>query len=82
MQRIGCVALGRGTFDTTSARERVQAAFAAMREAGLGVVGEAALQLDPDSARAAFQSVLAASPDRIVLLQATFTDAATTATLG
>ena len=77
--RIGVLPLARPTFDVAFAEEN----FAAMREtiASLGheVVGGEDLLFDGPSANAAIRALNDADLDRLLVLQVTFTDAATIA---
>lgn len=75
--RIGLLPLARPTFDVPFAEEN----FAAMREtlAGMGheLVGGDEMLFDGPSAKAAIRALAGAEIDRLLVLQVTFTDAAT-----
>ena len=72
---VGILPLARPTFDVAFAREKLAAMLAALRKAGISVVGPDDLLFDADATRAAFDDLERQSPDRILVLQVTFTDA-------
>lgn len=72
---VGVLPLGRPTFDVAFAREKLAAMLAALRNAGISMVGADDLLFDADATRAAFDELQRQSPDRILVLQVTFTDA-------
>lgn len=77
--RIGLLPLARSTFDVPFAEENLAAMLALLDEAGVRISGSRALLPDADSARLALREAIAAEPDLVLILQVTFTDAATTA---
>jgi len=76
--KLGVLPLARGTFDVPFAEERVAAAFAALERAGHAPAGPRTLLLDGDAALAALDALDEERPDALLILQATFTDAAAT----
>ena len=75
MARIGILPLGRPTFDVAFAKEMLSGMLARLDETGHEIAGPRALLMDADAARAAMDDLEAAAPDRILVLQVTFTDA-------
>jgi hypothetical protein len=74
MTSIGVLAVGRPTFDLDWARARATTALDALRRSGIGeVLGEIEPVTDPSDVAGAVAR-WGAVPDRVVLLQATFTD--------
>ena len=76
--RIGVLPLARPTFDVPYAEEVAKAAFASLDSLGAQIVGERSLLFDANSAEAALGLLKAHELDLILILQATFTDAAMT----
>lgn len=76
--RIGILPLGRATFDVAFAEENLQAMLAALDATGHELVGPRGLLFDEAATRAAIEEIKAADPQRILILQVTFTDAAMT----
>ena len=72
---VGVLPLGRPTFDVAFAREKLAAMLAALERAGVSTVGPDELLFDADATRAALDDLERQSPDRILVLQVTFTDA-------
>ncbi|MCV0397967.1 MAG: hypothetical protein K5872_21480 [Rhizobiaceae bacterium] len=72
---VGVLPLARPTFDAEFAREKLAAMLAALRGTGARIVGSDEMLFDLDAARAAIDELAGQQPDRIVILQATFTDA-------
>lgn len=77
-KRVGVAALARPTFDVTYAEEVAQQAFAALDTLGVELIGTRNLLFDAGAARAALGQLEAQKLDALLLLQVTFTDAATT----
>ncbi|WP_417415011.1 L-fucose/L-arabinose isomerase family protein [Hoeflea sp.] len=75
---IGVLPLGRPTFDVAFAEEMLAGMVADLRATGHRLVGPAHLLMDAASTEAAMADIKAEKPDRIVVLQVTFTDAAMT----
>jgi hypothetical protein len=71
MTRLGFLAIGRSTFDTTAAGILAQAAFVSA-SASFEVVGSAALLTDVESVAAATREL--GEVNAVVIVQATFTD--------
>ena len=78
MARIGVLALARPTFDVAYATQVAAAAFAALDASGHEITGPRELLFDAQSTEAAAEALRALSPDRVLLLQVTFTDASMT----
>ncbi|RMF40043.1 MAG: hypothetical protein D6754_04125 [Alphaproteobacteria bacterium] len=72
---IGLLPLGRATFDTAFAGERLAAMLARLDATGAAFVGPRRLLLDEDAARAGLAEITQAGARRILILQVTFTDA-------
>ncbi len=79
--RVGILPLARPTFDLRFAGERLSAMFRALERAGVEAVGPREAVLDGPGAERATDAILDAQPDRVLVLQATFTDAASVAAL-
>ena len=77
-RRIGVLPLGRSTFDVPFAEERTARAFEALDRSGHTIIGPRALLFDAESAEAAIAALKGESLDLVLILQATFTDAAMT----
>ncbi len=75
---VGVLALGRTTFDVPYAEARMAEAFAVLERTGHRVVGPRTLLTDAAMAQAAVDALRDDTPDAVVLLQATFTDASMT----
>ncbi len=75
---VGVLPLGRSTFDVPFAEANLAAMLEALGRAGTRIVGPGTLLFDADSTRKALESVVAAAPDFLLVLQVTFTDAAMT----
>ena len=80
--RIGVLPLGRPTFDVPFAEERLAAMLAALDATGHEIAGARELLLDESATRAAAAELQAAGPDRVLILQVTFTDAAMASAIG
>ncbi|MEO3431573.1 hypothetical protein [Inquilinus sp. CAU 1745] len=80
-RRIGVAALARATFDVPFAEETARGAFAALRALDVDLVGPEHLLFDADTAQDAIESLRAEKLDALILLQVTFTDAATAVAL-
>ncbi|MEM9047964.1 MAG: hypothetical protein AAGC92_04530 [Pseudomonadota bacterium] len=74
--RIAVLPLGRPTFDVPFARATLAAMLAALRKTGHDITGPDDLLLDAQAAAMARDAAMAATPDLILILQVTFTDAA------
>lgn len=75
---IGVLPLGRPTFDVTFAEEMLDGMMEDLRATGHRLVGPGKLLMDAASTEAALAEIKAEAPDRILVLQVTFTDAAMT----
>lgn len=75
---IGVLPLGRPTFDVAFAEEMLGGMLADLRDTGHRLVGPEKLLMDAAATEAAITDIKAESPDRILILQVTFTDAAMT----
>ena len=73
---IGVLPLARPTFDVAFAEEMLAGMMADLRASGHRLVGSEELLMDTGATHAAIAEIKAANPDRIVILQVTFTDAA------
>ncbi|KFB11145.1 L-fucose/L-arabinose isomerase family protein [Nitratireductor basaltis] len=67
--------LGRPTFDVEYARACSAAAIAALRESGIGLVGDGEILFDNASLAAEIEAQGEARADGVVVIQSTFTDA-------
>ena len=76
---IAVLPLGRPTFDVEFAEQQLASMLAALRATGRKLIGPECLLMDGDAAEAAIETVAAAEPDLVLVLQVTFTDAAVTA---
>lgn len=72
---IGVLPLARSTFDVPLAEEKFAAMRAVLARSGHTIVGPDTLLMDVEATRAAIAKLKQASPDRVLLLQVTFTDA-------
>jgi len=75
---LGVLPLGRPTFDVAFAEEMLAGMMADLEATGHHLVGPGTLLLDAASTETAMTEIAAAKPDRIIILQVTFTDAAMT----
>ena len=76
--KLGILPLGRPTFDVPFAEENLAAMLKRLDASGHDICGARQLLFDADSTRAAIKELSGQSPDRIVILQVTFTDASMT----
>lgn len=76
--KLGILPLGRPTFDVPFATEKLDAMLARLDATGHEIIGPRTLLMDADATRSAIADLHAQSPDRVVILQVTFTDAAMT----
>jgi hypothetical protein len=74
--RIGLLPLGRPTFDVAYAEEKLGAMLARLDATGHTLVGPRGLLMDAGANAAALDALRAASPDVVLVMQVTFTDAA------
>jgi len=74
--RVGILPLARPTFDMAFAQEKLDAMLALLAARGVEIVGARAPLTDGAQADAALGAVLEQNPNRVLVLQATFTDAA------
>ncbi len=81
IETIAVLPLARPTFDVTFAEERLAAMLQALRATGKTLVGPGQLLMDGAAAEQALDSLEDASPDLVLVLQVTFTDAAAIATI-
>lgn len=72
---IGVLPLGRPTFDVPFAEEMLSGMWRDLENSGHILVGAPALLMDAAAAEAAMNDIKAQNPDRILILQVTFTDA-------
>ncbi|MDZ7600097.1 MAG: hypothetical protein U1A06_01830 [Hoeflea sp.] len=75
---IGVLPLGRPTFDVPYAEEMLAGMLDDLKAFGHRLIGPETLLMDAASTQAALAEIAAERPDRIVILQVTFTDAAMT----
>jgi hypothetical protein len=75
MAKIGILPLGRPTFDVPFAEEMLAGMLANLDASGHEITGPRSLLFDAEATLAAIDTVKAAQPDRVLLLQVTFTDA-------
>ena len=75
---IGILALGRPTFDTPYAIEKLQAMLAKLESTGHQLVGSHDLLFDEKEASEAIEALKQEQIDQILILQVTFTDASMT----
>lgn len=80
-KRLGIALLARPTFDVPYAEEMAGAAVAALEDTGATLVGSRALLFDKDAAEDAIDLLSAETLDGLIIVQATFTDAAMTVVL-
>ena len=76
--RIGVLAVGRNTFDVPYAENMLESAWQALLDLNVQLCGEQTLLFDADEVIPALDSLKQQSPDIILQLQVTFTDAAMT----
>ncbi|MBB5515244.1 hypothetical protein FHS89_001254 [Rubricella aquisinus] len=75
MAKIGILPLGRPTFDVPFAEEMLAGMLANLDASGHEIIGPRGLLFDADATLTAIGTLKAASPDRVLFLQVTFTDA-------
>ncbi|WP_299619067.1 L-fucose/L-arabinose isomerase family protein [Pelagibius sp.] len=80
--RLAVFCLARPTFDVDLAAETAQAAVASLRKAGAEVLGDATLLLDAEAVTQRLEALKDQPLDGVLIVQATFCDAAMTATIG
>ena len=73
---IGILPLGRPTFDVPFAEEMLGGMLDDLKASGHRVIGPKTLLMDASATQAAMADIAAENPDRILVLQVTFTDAA------
>ncbi|MGE0499987.1 MAG: L-fucose/L-arabinose isomerase family protein [Rhizobiaceae bacterium] len=73
---VGVLPLARPTFDVPYAEERAAAMFAALERSGHRLSGSRELLFDAAAAQRALALLVSEKPDRVLILQVTFTDAA------
>ncbi|WP_136658312.1 hypothetical protein [Nitratireductor sp. XY-223] len=78
VQTIGVLPLGRPTFDVAFAEEKLAAMLNALAATGKSLIGPRKLLMDSNETEAAIDSMAAAAPDAVLILQVTFTDAVAT----
>lgn len=76
---VAVLPLARPTFDVAFAEEKLGEMLAALAAGGRRIVGPRALLFDAEATRAAISEIATEGPDRVLVLQVTFTDAAMTA---
>ncbi|EFL88445.1 L-fucose/L-arabinose isomerase family protein [Ahrensia sp. R2A130] len=76
--RIAILPLGRPTFDVDYAREKLDAVLAQLDSSEHEIIGSRELLLDGEATLTAIRDAADANPDRLLILQITFTDAAMT----
>ena len=76
--KLGILPLGRPTFDVPFAQENLAAMLSRLDNTEHEIAGSRDLLFDADATRAAITDLQSQNPDRIVILQVTFTDAAMT----
>ncbi|MEX0344987.1 MAG: L-fucose/L-arabinose isomerase family protein [Rhizobiaceae bacterium] len=76
MSKTGILALARPTFDVEYAQANFQKMLAALERSGVDTIGPKTLLMDGAQADAAIGELSEKNPDRILILQVTFTDAA------
>ncbi|MEN0039991.1 MAG: hypothetical protein AAF764_01510 [Pseudomonadota bacterium] len=76
--RIAILPLGRPTFDVEYAREKLAAVLAQLDASSHEIIGPRELLLDGAETLTAIQQAADARPDRLLILQITFTDAVMT----
>lgn len=76
--KIGVLPLARSTFDVDFATECFEAARASLRASGHQLIGSKRLLFDAGETERAIATIAKAGVDRLLILQVTFTDAATT----
>ena len=78
---LGILALGRSTFDVDYAEQRLVVMLDLLEKSGHSVCGSPELLFDGDAATAAIDELVVQQPDKILILQVTFTDAGSIAEL-
>ncbi|MCP4317304.1 MAG: hypothetical protein GY789_15140 [Hyphomicrobiales bacterium] len=79
VQTLGVLPLGRPTFDVAFAEEKLNTMLNALEATGKVLVGPGRLLMDGNETDDAIDALEKASPDAVLILQVTFTDAAATA---
>lgn len=72
---VGVLALGRPTFDVPFAQDMLAGMWRDLDRTGHTLIGPRMLLMDAASTQAAIADIKARAPDRILILQVTFTDA-------
>lgn len=73
--KLALIPLGRSTFDVAFANEKFNQMLSILKKTGHELLGGTELLFDLDQAKKAIQSLSKESPDQILILQVTFTDA-------
>ena len=76
--KLGLLPLGRPTFDVPYAEEKLAGMLEVLEQTGVTLIGPKTLLFDGDATRAAMADIATQSPDAVLILQVTFTDAAMT----
>lgn len=76
--KVGILPIARPTFDMAFAEEKLAAMIEALEGTGHEVLGSRRPLLDAAATRAAMDALKETEPDRLLVLQATFTDASMT----
>ena len=79
--RIGVVALARATFDVPFAQETAAEAFSVLDAMDADIVGSRELIFDAEATQGAIDGLTDQALDLLLVLQVTFTDAATAVAL-
>ncbi|HIC81330.1 MAG TPA: hypothetical protein EYP07_10240, partial [Kiloniellaceae bacterium] len=80
--RIAVFCLARPTFDVDLARQTAETAVASLAAGGAEVLGDADLLMDAPAVEARLDIVKDQRPDGVLIIQATFCDAAMTSAIG
>lgn len=80
--QLAVFCLARPTFDVELATQTAQRAVASLGATGAEIVGDASLLMDADSVQARLDAVKDRLLDGVLIIQATFCDAAMTAAIG
>ena len=75
MTVAAAISVGRDTFDVAYGSEQATAAREILERVGVGLIGSAQVATTPDAASTLVRDAIAAAPELIVLIQATFADA-------
>lgn len=78
MSKIGILPLARPTFDVTFAEQNLSGMLDILDRSGHTICGPRSLLMDAETSRTAMDDLASQNPDRILMLQVTFTDAAMT----